>query len=93
MSINYPNALLHSLRLNPEICQPLSVNVYEVKSGDGAVCTLKLRAGICAKETCVNVKNSTTLLISNLVLVFQINFQAVFHCDCAKNLMRNVGNY
>ena len=26
-------------------------------------------------------------------LVFQINFQAVFHCDCAKNLMRNVENY
>ena len=30
-------------------------------------------------------------LISNLV--FQINFQVVFHCDCATNSTRNVENY
>ena len=34
------------------------------------------------KETCIDVKNAIILLISNLV--FQIIFQAVFHCDCVK---------
>ena len=66
---------------NPEICQPLSANVYGVPSADWAVCTLNLPSCECGKETCIDVKNSTIILISNLVL--QINVQAVFHYDCA----------
>ena len=67
-------------------CQPLSIKVYGVKSAD-----IEFGERQCGKESCVDVKNSTVLLISNLV--FQINFQAVFQCYCAKNWMRNVGNY
>ena len=64
------------LRCNSEMYQPLLVNVYGVKSAD---CMDSLHIEFadqrCEKETCIDV------LFFNLV--FQINFQAVFLCDCA----------
>ena len=61
--------------------QPLSVNVYGVKSAYWTVCTLNLPSCDTGKKHVLMLKNSTILLIFNLV--FQVNFQAVFYCDCA----------
>ena len=33
------------------------------------------------------------ILLISMQSAFQINFQAVFHCDCAKNLMQNGEDY
>ena len=40
------------------------------------------------KESCIDAKNSATLLISNLVV--QKYFQVVFHCEYAENLMLKI---
>ena len=61
----------------------MSVNVYGVESADWTVCTLSLNLTSCdaRKKLVFMVKNSAILLIFNLV--FQINFQDVFYCNCA----------
>ena len=91
MFTNCPNVLLQVgfvqsflLRLNHEILHPLSVNVYRIESRDRAVC-IECAELPCGKETRINVKIQQILLISNLV--FSINFQVVFHCNCVKNLI------
>ena len=75
MFIYCPNVLLQPtsgfrpesrlLRFNSEMCQSLSVNAYGVKSADGqsahGICRAAMR-----EETCIDVKNSTVLLIFNL---------------------------
>ena len=79
------------MRLNLKICQPLSVNAYSGGKNlvtAWAVCTLILASCDAGKK--LYVKKISNTFISNLV--FQINFQAVFLYDCAKNLMRNVEN-
>ena len=42
MLLNKSPATLELWRFNSEICQPLSVNVYGVKSMNWALCTLNL---------------------------------------------------
>ena len=75
MFINCPNILLQVgfaqslffLLLNLEICQPFSVNVHIVKSAGLNLLLGRLHIEFaelqCAKETCIDVKNSIILLI------------------------------
>ena len=68
-----------------------TANVCVLNSRDWAVCTLNLASCYTRNKLVLMLNIQQILFIFNLV--FQINFQAVFHCVCAKNLMRNVENY
>ena len=89
MFINCPNVLLLAGFVQSLVCRDLPlkyVSRFQSMLTELNLLMDSLRNEIaeqrCRKETCIDVKNLTRLLIFNLV--FQINFQAVFNSGCAQ---------